>query len=113
MNQRRASRSRAGGSGLGSGHEHVEISRGYVQHAESTVTCPGCGRRFITPIHAAVAESLSQGFVGLSFKSKQPERQESGRLWGVIRVAATAITWGRTYREAWDTAPPWEAARQG
>ena len=88
-------------------------SRGYVHHADSTVICPDCGRRFITPTHAAVAESLSQGFVGISFKSKQPERQESGRPWGVIRVPATAITWGRTYREAWDTAPPWEAARQG
>jgi hypothetical protein len=87
-------------------------SRGYVHHADSTVTCPDCGRRFITPTHAVVGENLSQGFVGIQFKSKQADRQESGRSWGVIRVPVSAITWGRTHREAWDTAPPWKAAER-
>jgi hypothetical protein len=87
-------------------------SRGYVHRADSTVTCPDCGRRFITPTHAAAAENLSQGFVGIQFKSKQPDRQESGRPWAVIRVPVAALTWGRSQRDAWDAAPPWKAAGQ-
>ena len=85
-------------------------SRGYVHHADSTVTCPDCGRRFVTPTHAAAAENLSQGFIGIQFKSKQPDRQD--RPWGVIRVPVGAITWGWAHREAWDSAPPWKAAAE-
>jgi hypothetical protein len=81
-------------------------SRGYIHHADSTVTCPDCGRRFITPTHAAVSEQIGRGVIGISFKSKDPGRQQSGRPWGVVRVPATAITWGRSNREAWDAAPP-------
>ena len=51
-------------------------SRGFVHHADSTVTCPDCGRRFRTG--TAVAEC--HGRVSVSFKSKQTG------LWGAVRV---------------------------
>jgi hypothetical protein len=59
-------------------------SRGRVHHADSTATCPGCGRRFRT--HTVVAER-PDGRVAVSFKSKQTGQ------WGFIEVPAGAVVW--------------------
>jgi hypothetical protein len=72
-------------------------SRGIVHHADSTAECPDCGRRFLT--HTVVGEQPN-GWVTVSFKSKQPERQEEP--WGTIYVPPDSVVWGVTFREAWD-----------
>jgi hypothetical protein len=69
-------------------------SRGHRHHADTKVTCPDCGKTFVHPHHAGVAERA--GFLSVQFKSKQ-----SGR-WGVLRVPVERVFWGDTHREAWD-----------
>lgn len=69
-------------------------SRGHMRHADTTVTCPDCGRRFTHPHHAGVSQ---QGeFLSVQFKSKQTGR------WGVLRVPVELVFWADARREAWD-----------
>jgi hypothetical protein len=70
-------------------------SHGTVHHADTSVECPGCGRKFIHPHHCGVAEDWGE-FIGVQFKSKQTG------LWGVIRVPRDLVFWGETHRAAWD-----------
>jgi hypothetical protein len=56
--------------------------------------CPICGRRFVSPGHAVVAEE-SSGFITFGFKSKQTN------LWGIARVPVEGFTWGPSHKEAW------------
>jgi hypothetical protein len=70
-------------------------SHGTTHYADTTVVCPSCGRKFIHPHHAGVAEDRGE-FVGVQFTSKQDGR------WGVLRVPIELIFWGDTHREAWD-----------
>jgi len=69
-------------------------SHGTIHHADTTVVCPSCGRKFIHPHHAGVAEDWGE-FIGVQFKSKQTGR------WGVLRVPIELVFWGDTQREAW------------
>jgi hypothetical protein len=62
-----------------------------LHHSDSTVACPGCGRRFRT--HVAVAEG--GGRVSISFKSKHTKQ------WGAIRIPSDAVAWAGSYTEAW------------
>src|SRR5215204_3217818 len=48
-------------------------SHGTTHHADTTVVCPSCGRKFIHPHHAGVAEDWGE-FVGVQFRSKQDGR---------------------------------------
>jgi hypothetical protein len=66
------------------------LSRGRVHHADSTVECPNCGRRFRTG--TVVAES--RGHIGVRFKSKQTGQ------WGHIRVPAESVRWTAKPEEA-------------
>jgi hypothetical protein len=70
-------------------------SHGTTHYADTTVECPSCGRKFIHPHHAGVAEDWGE-WVGVQFKSKQDGR------WGVLRVPIELIFWGDSRREAWD-----------
>ena len=60
-------------------------SRGMIHHVDSTQECPSCGRRFVSPGHAVVAEE-SSGFITFGFKSKQTN------LWGIARVPVEGFT---------------------
>jgi hypothetical protein len=70
-------------------------SHGTIHHADTTVLCPDCGRKFTHPHHAGVAEDWGE-FIGVQFKSKQTGR------WGVQRVPIELVFWGETRRDAWD-----------
>lgn len=70
-------------------------SHGTKHHADTTVVCPSCSRKFIHPQHAGVAEDWGE-FVSVQFKSKRTGR------WGVLRVPIELVFWGDTHREAWD-----------
>lgn len=69
-------------------------SHGTIHHADTTVVCPSCGRKFRHPHHAGVAEDWGE-FIGVQFKSKQTGR------WGVLRVPIELVFWGGTRQEAW------------
>jgi hypothetical protein len=69
-------------------------SHGTIHHADTTVVCPSCDRKFTHPHHAGVAEDWGE-FIGVQFKSKQTGR------WGVLRVPIELVFWGDTHREAW------------
>src|SRR4051812_30718392 len=70
-------------------------SHGTIHHADTTVACPSCGRKFVHTHHAGVAEDWGE-FIGVQFKSKQTGR------WGVLRVPRELVFWGDTRRAAWD-----------
>ena len=60
-------------------------SHGTIHHADTTVVCPDCGRKFIHPHHAGVAEDWGE-FISVQFKSKQTGR------WGVLRVPVELVS---------------------
>jgi hypothetical protein len=59
------------------------LSRGRIHHADSTVECPDCSRRFTTG--TIVAEY--HGHIGIRFKSKQTGQ------WGHVRVPVEQVVW--------------------
>lgn len=59
-------------------------SRGYKHHADSTTTCPDCGRRHRT---GTTVTERSDGKFEVTFKSKQTGR------WGRIVVPLEAVEW--------------------
>jgi hypothetical protein len=67
-------------------------SHGTVHHADSTVVCPSCGRRFLHPHHTIVGEDRGE-VISVGFKSKQ-----NGR-WGALQVPAEDVYWADTHRE--------------
>ena len=69
-------------------------SHGTIHHADTTVVCPSCSRKFTHPHHAGVAEDWGE-FIGVQFKSKQTGR------WGVLRVPIELVFWGDTRAQAW------------
>lgn len=78
------------------------ISRGIVHHADSTVTCPDCGRRFRTGTVIAEGPDTTrpgERMVVVSFRSKQ---EEHANQWGQIRVPAESVTWTVERVQAWD-----------
>jgi hypothetical protein len=72
-------------------------SRGIRHHADVTVTCPGCSRRFQHPNHTAVTE-FPGDVIEVQFKSKQDER------WGAFRIPVNDVGWGETRSEAREAA---------
>jgi hypothetical protein len=78
------------------------VSRGIVHHVDSTVTCPDCGRRFLT--HTVVAEGPDRARPGermlvVTFTSKRDEHRGQ---WGQIRVPAESVAWTAERVNAWD-----------
>jgi hypothetical protein len=69
-------------------------SHGTIHHADVTVECPSCGRRFRHPHHAGVAEDSGE-FIVVQFKSKQNE------CWGVLRVPVELVFWAKKRDDAW------------
>jgi hypothetical protein len=72
-------------------------SRGHVQHVDSTVTCPDCGRRFRT---GTVIAEHGDGSFTASFTSKQ------NGLWGALRIPAEMVKWNEDYAGAWKVKYP-------
>jgi hypothetical protein len=65
-------------------------SHGTKHHADTTVMCPSCGRKFTHPHHAGVAEDWAE-FIGVQFKSKQTERRR------VLRNLRSDLQRGQTH----------------
>ena len=74
-------------------------SRGIRHHADVTVTCPGCSRRFQHPHHTAVTEFPGEVIeIEVQFQSKQDGR------WGAFRIPVNDVGWGETRSEAREAA---------